>query len=391
MAYDFDFPTVETLSKSGSVKWSRFPDTLAMWVAEMDFGISPELRDFIIDQAELGNFGYLPQEDSVRTLEATSTWLATFGLKPDPARMVIIPEVLQGLRETIKHFTPAGSAVVVPTPAYMPFLSIPGEFDREVIQVPSHLDAAGTWRLDFPAIEAAFENGAGLFILCNPWNPTGRCLDRSELEEIERIVQAHSGRVFEDAIHAPLALEAPYIPYASIGPAAAAHTITAVAASKGWNIPGLKCAQLIFNNEADWKTFEPFAHAVSAPTSTIGVRATEVAYVQSQKWNHELVQYLAANRSVLEERVAGWNGVELAHIEGTYIGFLDFSGLGATGVFGERSPAQFIREEAGVAFTDGASCGAGFETYARIIFATSRAILTEALDRIESALPELIS
>ena len=388
MAYDLDSRTIDSLTSEGSVKWSRFPATIGMWVAEMDFGISPEIRDYLVAEAERGTFGYLPGADTHNILRATSQWFSDhYDWTPDPARMLLIPEVLAGLRETIKHYTKPGSAVVVPTPAYMPFLTIPQEFDRDVIEVPSTRDASGTWRLDYAGIEAALAGGAGLVVLCNPWNPTGRCLDTGELEKLARLVDHYGARVFEDAIHAPLIFEnATYIPYASLNEATTSHTITAVAASKGWNIPGLKCAQLIFNNAADWEHFQPYAHPVSEPTSTTGARAAGVAFSSSQEWIADVRAYLQANRDYFEERIAQWEGVTVSHTEGTYIAFIDFSELAERGVFGDLSPAAWLRTHAKVALTEGTLCGSDYANYARIIFATPRAILAEAMDRIEQAL-----
>lgn len=388
MAYDLDSRTIDSLTAEGSVKWSRFPGTIGMWVAEMDFGISPEIRDYLISEAERGTFGYLPSKDTRQILSATSQWFGDcYGWYPDPEKMLLIPEVLAGLRETIRHYTAPGSAVVVPTPAYMPFLTIPGEFDRDVIEVPSLRRADGSWCLDEDGIAAALEAGAGLVVLCNPWNPTGRCFTRPELERLSVIVASHGARVFEDAIHAPLIFDgSTYIPYASISEEAAAHTITAVAASKGWNIPGLKCAQLIFHTEKDWQDFQPYAYPVSEPTSTTGARAAGVAFASSQEWIGEVREYLEANRDYLESRVASWDGVTVAHTEGTYIAFLDFTQIAETGIFGDSSPAAWLRSHATVAFTEGALCGHDYANFARIIFATPRAILAEALDRVERAL-----
>ena len=388
MAYDLDSRTIDSLTAEGSTKWVRFPGTIGMWVAEMDFGVSPEIRNYIVAEAERGTFGYLPDRDKEQILAATSQWFGThFGWEPDPRRMLLIPEVLAGLRETIRHYTKPGSAVVVPTPAYMPFLTIPHEFDREVIEVPSTRDDAGTWRIDYAAIEAALAAGAGLVVLCNPWNPTGRCLSRDELERLVALVDTYDARVFEDAIHAPLIFEpATYVPYATVSEAAARHTITAVAASKGWNIPGLKCAQLIFHNDADWDAFQPYTHPVSEPTSTTGARAAGVAFSESQEWIGAVRDYLTANRDYFERRVAAWDGVTVSHTEGTYIAFMDFTELVERGVFGDASPAMWLRAHAGVSFTEGKLCGRDYENFARIIFATPRAILEEALDRVEAAL-----
>lgn len=388
MTFDLDSRTVDSLSREGSTKWSRFPGTIGMWVAEMDFGIAPEIRDYVINEARKGTFGYLPAGDAERVLGQAAAWFAEHtGWKPEAQHMLLIPEVLAGLRETIKHFTRPGSAVVVPTPAYMPFLTIPKEFGRDVVEVPSPRDADGSWHLDVDAIEHALADGAGLVILCNPWNPTGRCLTRGELERLSQIVEQHGARVFEDAIHAPLTLAGnSHIPYATVNNAAAAHTITAVAASKGWNIPGLKCAQLVFNNAPDWEAFKPYAHAVSEPTSTLGARAAGVAFTQAGAWLDAVRAYLQENADYLTQRIASWDGVRIAPVEGTYIGFIDFSELAKQGRFGELTPAAWIRENAKVSLTDGSLCGRDYGSFARIIFATPRAILSEALDRIERAL-----
>lgn len=386
MAYDFSSRSLEQLISEGSHKWTAFPGTIGMFVAEMDFGISDELRDYLIAEANRGSLGYLPPAESRRVLEVTSQWFGRFNWTPNPDRMLLLPEVLAGLRIQIQHFSSPGSAVVVPTPAYMPFLTIPTEFDREIIEVPSSRDEDGYWRLDLDGIDAALAGGAETVILCNPWNPTGRCLSFDELSALEKVVTARGGRVFEDAIHAPLILDGNYIPYASVSENAASHTITAVAASKGWNIPGLKCAQLIFNNDEDWNAFQPFAHAASEPTSTVGARATGVSFTESQEWNDEVREYLRSNRDLLAERVAGWEGVSLSPIEGTYIGLLDFTEVAQRGVFGSDSPATFLRENAKVSLTEGRACGANYANFARMIFATPQPVLIEALDRIEKAL-----
>ncbi len=386
MALSFETLTIDELAAQRSRKWSAFPGTIGMWVAEMDFGISPEVRDYLIGEAHGGSLGYLPPHEADAVLRATSQWLSRFDWTPDTNRMLLLPEVLAGLRITIEHYSTPGSPVIVPTPAYMPFLTIPREFDREVIEVPSLRDDDGVWHMDLDGIEAGFRRGAEVVVLCNPWNPTGRCITREELAALDVLVTKYNGRVFEDAIHAPLILDGTYIPYVTVSEQAPSHTITAVAASKGWNIPGLKCAQLIFNNDADWAAFAPHAHAATEPTSTVGARAAGICFTTSQEWNDDVRAYLRDNRDVLQARVATWDGVNMAPVEGTYITLLDFSELADRGVFGAANPAEFLRDHAGVALTAGSACGSAYTNFARMIFATPRPILIEALDRIEQAL-----
>ena len=391
----FDDVTPERLLASTSHKWTAYPNlsdydySIGMWLAEMDYRIDPVLREFLIDEATEGNFGYVSAKCVKHLQAATAAFLGRFGCEADPARIAPIADVIRGLRLTIDHFTTPGSPVAVSTPAYMPFTTLPKEHGRDVIEVPSIFDG-DQWRLDYEGIERAFESGAELYILCNPWNPAGRVFDREELERLSAIVESAHARVFEDCIHLPLILDdvEPTV-YATLNEATRAHTVLAVSASKGWNIPGLKCAQLYFPNLEDAEIFKPLAHSTAAEAATIGIRSGVTCYEHGESWNRKLRAYLAANRDILEKRVKAWQGVKIPHIAGTYIAFLDFSSLADRGIFGDRTPAQFFAECAGVRLTEGASCGRGFEASCRMIFATSKAILDEALDRMERALKEV--
>lgn len=385
---DFDSFTVEDMSASTMMKWTMFPDTIGMWLAEMDFGIADELVDFISSQASQGSMGYLPSSEQQEILAATSSFIGrTSGWYPDSHRMSLLPDVLTGLHMAIEEFTRPGSAVVVPTPAYMPFLTIPRQHGREVIEVPSIFGDDGLWYFDYDGIEAAFEAGAGMFVLCNPWNPAGRSLTRAELEKLANLVNQYDVRVFEDGIHAPLILDgAEAVPFATVSEGAAEHTLTAVAASKGWNIPGLKCAQLVVNNDSDWQLFEKVGQAYTGATSTLGARAARVAFEHCAPWNESVRRYIASTRDFIEETVASWPGVRLAHIEATYIGFLDFSAPAEAGLFAGQSPAAWLRKNVGVSFTEGKLCGTGYENWVRMTFANSKPVVAQALSRIEKAL-----
>ena len=193
-------------------------------------------------------------------------------------------------------------------------------------------------------------------------------------------VERHGARVFADEIHAPLVF-APHrhLPYAAVNADAAAQAITATSASKGWNLPGLKCAQLILTNDDDqrrWRAMEPLAgHA----TATLGVIGNTVAYREAGDWLAEVLAYLAGNRALLMQRVRDeMPGIACREPEGTYLAWLDCRTLGP----GPHAP-RF--RAAGVALTDGADCGRGGEGFVRINFAMPRPLLEEALTRMAGA------
>ncbi|MEE6282912.1 MalY/PatB family protein [Georgenia sp. MJ170] len=382
-ATDFDAITIEQLRAAGSTKWTMFPDTIGAFIAEMDFGVPPQVADVVRHAADSGAMGYLPAADRTQAKRATAQWLdRSFGWQVPQEHVFLLPDVLSSMRIAIQRFTPPGSPVIIPTPAYMPFLTVTPAMDRKVIEVPSLLDDDGRYHLDLAGIDAAFAAGAGLLVLCNPWNPVGRVLSRDELLEVAEVVERHGGRVFADEIHAPLVLDdLPHTPYASLDERTAGHTITAVAASKGWNVPGLKCGQMILSNPDDVAAFAPYATDAGDTVGLLGGRAAVAAYDHGQEWLDDVVTYLRGNRDLLTEMVEQIPGVTLSPVEGTYIAWLDCRELDVPG-----GAATFFRTKAGVALTDGASCGAAGEGFVRLIFAMPQPILRRALEQMRDAL-----
>lgn len=379
----FDLITRDDLRHAGSVKWTTFPDTIGAFVAEMDFGLAPAISTAVKDALDLGVTGYLPEHLAKDLSEATARWYAdSYGWDVRADRVHHVPDVIAAFELAIEHFTSPGAAVIVPTPAYMPFLLVPPMRDRRVIEVPS-VEVDGRWVMDLDAVAQAFRDGGELLVLCNPHNPLGTVATRDELLAVADIVTAAGGRVFADEIHAPIVYApARHIPYASVSDAAAAHTLTATSASKAWNLAGLKCAQIILSNDADAELWERLGFWAGHGTSTLGVIANTAAYSAGGEWLDEVVDYLDGNRRMLAQLVdEKLPGVRMTTPEGSYIALLDFRETGLTGDLGE-----WFRDNAGVAMTDGAACGEAAIGYTRFVFALPRPLLVEAVDRIAAAL-----
>ena len=196
----------------------------------------------------------------------------------------LAPDVLSVLMTLITRHTRPGSPVIVPTPAYMPFLSLPGVVGRDCLQVRAlqGRDARGnpTWELDLEGIEAAMASGGGLLVLCNPWNPVGRVLSLSELDAVAALSARYGVPVFADEIHAMLVIDpdAAHTPYACRPGADPALTFTATSVSKAFNVPGLRCAQLIATGpgRAAWDADGP-SRWLSHGATLLGVQAAVAA------------------------------------------------------------------------------------------------------------------
>jgi cysteine-S-conjugate beta-lyase len=379
-AAEFDRIDVGTLRRGGSVKWSMYPEAIGAFVAEMDFGTAPPVTAALHAAVDAAAFGYLPAGTVERMSAAYAAWSRDrYGWAVDPVDVRPVADVVAGLRLAIEHFSAPGTPVVLPTPAYMPFLTVPPQLGREVIEVPL---SAGH-RYDLDALAAAFEAGGDLLILCNPHNPVGRVLTPAEMLAIAEVVDRYGGRVFSDEIHAPLVFgDARHVPYASLSPVTAAHTLTATSASKAWNLPGLKCAQVVLTSDADRETWAGIGPLAEHGAATLGVIANTAAYESGGPWLAEVLSYLDGNRRLLGQLVADLlPGVVYAPPEGTYLGWLDFRATGPA------DPAAYFLEKAGVAMTDGALCGEAGRGFGRFTFALPRPVLREAVERIAAAMP----
>jgi len=191
-AAEFDRIDVGMLRRGGSVKWSMYPEAIGAFVAEMDFGTAPPVTAALHAAVDAAVFGYLPAGTVEQMSAAYAAWSRDrYGWAVDPVDVRPVADVVAGLRLAIEHFSAPGTPVVLPTPAYMPFVSVPPQLGREVIEVPL---SAGH-RYDLDALAAAFEAGGDLLILCNPHNPVGRVLTAEEMLAVADVVDRYGGRV----------------------------------------------------------------------------------------------------------------------------------------------------------------------------------------------------
>jgi cysteine-S-conjugate beta-lyase len=380
-----DTTTAAELRARGGFKWTApGPGGFGAAVAEMDFGAAPAILDALARLSADATFGYLPPPLADELAVACAEFQQhRYGWDVDPLQVRHVPDVIKALELAITRFSRPDSPVILPTPAYMPFLTVPGFLGREIIQVRMRGDDAGFFALDLDAIDDAFRRGGHLLIFCNPYNPLGRVFTVDEMTQLTGVVDSRGGRVFADEIHGPLVYPGTrHIPYASTSDAAAAHTLTATSASKAWNLPGLKCAQVILTSEADRRHWEELGVFATHGASNPGVVANIAAFRHGGAWLDEVVGYLDDSRRLL----AGLLGRQLPRVryrppDGTYLAWLDCTALDLP-----RSPGELVTERARVTVVDGPAFGAGGAGAFRFNFATPQPILAEMVERIAAVL-----
>ena len=385
---------IERLRARTSLKWSTYPpDVLPLWVAEMDVLLAPPVAAALHAAIDAGDTGYPAGSGYALAVRdyAARHW-AWPGLDID--RTAVVPDVMMGITETLRLVTSPGDPVVVCAPVYPPFYAFTRSAGRTIIEAP--LGAGG--RLDLDALDQALAaanagSGRGALLLSNPHNPTGAAHTRAELEAVAAAAARHHVRVISDEIHAPLVLPgAQFTPYLSVDGADDAFAL--VSASKAWNLAGLKAALLIAGPEAV-ADLRRLPEEVGHGPSHLGVIAHTAAFRDGQPWLTSLLAGLAANRDLLGELLA----VHLPQVryrppEATYLAWLDCRALGlhdpdaATEdhlVRDLAGPALMFLDRARVALSSGHVFGRGGAGFVRLNFATSPAILREAIERMGAA------
>lgn len=376
-----DALTIDDLRAAGSLKWTTYPAAIGAWVAEMDFGLAPEIETTVRDMIDRNLTGYAPMNLRAGLKEATAGFVdSRYGWQVDAAQVHWLPDVLTGFAISMTHWLPKGSPIVVPTPCYMPFVDMPGAFGHQLVQLPM-LRTETEWTMDLDGLEREFAAGAKLLVLCNPHNPIGKVYSRAELEAICEIVERHGGLVFSDEIHAPLTYPGvQHLPYAGLNEVAAGHTITAMSASKSFNLAGFKCAQLVLTNPEHQRFFTSQGHGLPYESTPMGMAANIAAFTSGKPWLDETLAYLDANRTLVTRLVAEtMPGVRLIQPDATFLALLDCREL-------DLDDARQHFMDAGVALTDGAECGDAGRGYVRLNFAMPRPILRQAIELMANSL-----
>jgi len=367
--------SLDELRGRSSKKWRAYDeDVLPMWVAEMDVPLAPAIVATLTDAVTRGDTGYAHGPGYAEALAgfAARRW----GWTVEPARTVLVPDVMLGVVEMLKLVTRVGEGVVINAPVYPPFHGFIGHLDRQVVEVPL---GAGH-RLDLDALDAAFaRDRVSAFLLCSPHNPTGTVHTAEELRVVAELADRHRVRVVSDEIHAPLVLgDARFVPYLSLPEAATGFAV--LSASKAWNLAGVKAALAVAGEQAAAELAR-LPHEVSHGASHLGVLSHTAALHDGVEWLDALLVGLERNRRLLAERLAA-ELPEVGYRPGgaTYLAWLDVRGL----ELGEDPAAAFL-ERGRVALSSGRDFGEGGAGHVRLNFGTTPELLHEGIHRMAAS------
>ena len=377
----FDFDTVIDRRNTNSERWDKYKgrDIIPLWVADMDFSSPPAILEALHRRVRHGVFGYTHPSQGL--MDAVIVHLERdFAWHVKAEWIVWLPGLVCGLNVLCRSVGEIDDEVISFTPIYPPFLSAPGLSQRTLVSVPLQREN-DRWVIDLDALERAITPRTKLLLLCSPHNPVGRAWSREELLKLAGICERNNLIIGSDDIHAGLELveNRRHIPMATLSEGIASRTITLLAPSKTYNIPGLGCAFAIISDPGLRRSFKNAMGRIVPHVNLFGFTAAEAAYRDCDMWRQALLAYLRGNHELVAETIARMPGFFMTPVEATYLAWIDARQSGL------EHPVRFF-EDAGVGLSDGADFGA--PGFVRLNFGCARALLEDALQRMEQSIAD---
>jgi cystathionine beta-lyase len=368
------------LRKRTSEKWVSYaPDVLPLFVAEMDYPLAPVISEAIIERVRLSDTGYvasaLPVGEAFAGF-ASRRW----GWDVSPTSVRTTTDVSVCIVETLRRAIRAGDRVVINPPVYPPFFHLIPEAGGVVVEVPL-LDDGSDYSLDLDGIEAAFAAGARAFLLCNPQNPLGVVHSAASLAAVAELAARYDVTVVSDEIHGPLTHgAATFTPFLSVSDAARERGVAVTSASKAFNLAGVKCAVMVGASDRSLALLDGMSEEVLWRTSILGMHASVAAFTFGDEWLDGTIEALEASKSLLGSLLESeLPGVGFRPPDATFLAWLDLRALG----WGDDPSVRAL--QARVALNPGPNFGTQGRGVARLNFACSPEVLTEAIHRLATA------
>lgn len=387
MQYDFDTPIDRT--HTWSIKHDfkkengKADDILPLWVADMDFRSPDSVVEALKKAVDHGIFGYSRADESY--FDAVAAWYQKrHHLTLQPEWMTCTPGIVFALSIAVRAFTQEGDAVLIQPPVYHPFSRAILRNKRTLVENPLVLKD-GHYEMDLEELEQkVLDEHVKLMILCNPHNPVGRVWTREELTALADICLRHHVYVISDEIHGDFVWQGhEQTPYASISEEACLHSMMCTAPSKTFNLAGMATSNLFIPDPEMRRKFRSELLDVGQENmNRLGLFACRAAYEGGGEWLDQLIGYLAGNlalvRDFCKNRVPQ---IQLVEPEGTYLAWLDCRELGMT----DDELMAFFSDEAKVWLDPGTHSGEQGSGFMRFNLGSSRSVIAQALDQIETA------
>lgn len=387
---DFDTP----INRFGthSVKWDSMEsfygvpakDGIAMWVADMDFRPPACVQRALEGMLAHGVYGYYG--DDTAYLDAICWWMKTrHGWDVAREHIFTTHGLVNGTAMCVDAFTKPGDGVVLLTPVYHAFARVIKGAGRQVNECRL-ANVNGRYEMDFDTWDGQMTGRETMLILCSPHNPGGRVWTAAELRGVVDFCKRHDLLLVSDEIHHDLVMPGQKHTVMATLPDVAERLVMMTATTKTFNIAGAHSGNVIIADPVLRARFAERMNAMGISPNSFGMFMATAAYSpEGAAWVDALCAYLDGNAKIFDAGINQIPGLKSMGLEATYLAWVDFSGTG-------MAQAEFIdrvQRTAKIAANHGTPFGAGGESYLRFNLATPRAVVIEAVKRLQAAFSDL--
>lgn len=381
MKYNFD--KVIDRRNSNSIKWNKADeDVLPMWVADMDFKASDEILVALKKPIEHGILGYEIIPDDF--YQSIIDWIdKKYKWKVEKEWISFIPGVVPGISVATNEFTEEDDEILIQPPVYHPFYRVARNNNRNIVENQLIFDGE-KYKMDFKDMKDKITEKTKLAVLCSPHNPVGRVWEKKELEEFGKICTDNDIIIVSDEIHSDLILkEYSHTPTATVNDQMMKNTITFMAPSKTFNIPGLFASVAIIPNDDIRARFnERLEKWEITHANTFSVAGFTAAYSHGENWLSQTLDYIEDNIDFAVEFInENIEGVKTYKPEGTYLMWLDFNGTGKS----SEELEKLLLNKGKIMLNNGEMFGPGGKGFFRLNVGCPRSVLEDGLERIKLA------
>ena len=390
MAFDFDTPLtlrgahVDKYDSIARVYGVDAPDTIPMWVADMDFAAAPAVRAVLQAEIDRGYFGYFTNTDPVNRVVAD--WYRTqHGWDLDHKGVRYTHGVISGLADAFATFSAPGDGVIVFAPVYHAFGRQIRAMGREIVESLLVL-RDGQYHMDLETLGASLKGHEKIVILCSPHNPGGRIWSVEEIRAVADFCKTHGLILISDEIHMDLVFPgATFVPTAVAAPESIERLIVVTGASKGFNLAGGETGIAIIQDTTLRVAMDKTILDRESTPNRFAMLMIKAAFTDGAKWSEEVRAYLAENFRIWRDRIDALPGISVMDMQATYLSWVDFTGMGMS----DAELKNRIVHQAHVIPSLGPQFGTGGAGHMRFNLALPRATMIEAIERIEAVFSDL--
>lgn len=377
--------------------FSNNKDASPFWVADMDFAAPEAVLNALQQEIDTRILGYPYIKNVVQSFISFAH--ARHQITIDPSLVAIAPGMLSSIATLIELYSKEGDSIVLPFPAYHPFVDIINNLNRKILPWPFlYDDKTNEFSLDFRELELiANENQPPIILFCSPHNPTGIVFTKEELENVAIIAKKTNMIVVSDEIHADLTFKnTKHIPFSEIAFSYDIPCATCMAPSKTFNIAGEHFSLVIFNDSKMNQTFTNRLKALQSSPDVLATVASKAAYDGAYDWLMSVIDYLEENSRIIEQTLAEYNSsIAFIRPHASFIGLLECKKVykGVT-KDAEKHPhlyeskggggllSRFFGQKAGIAMNDGSWFGSDYVEFVRFNYASPKEAVRKAIIKI---------